>query len=542
MSEPEDDDLATALPPYLERYSSYPRAQTPQQDRGGVIAAGHRRGHLLRSSAVALLAAIVIAIPVGVTLLLRSGGTPFSTRTVQGPPLIMDLHMFTPTAGWAWGGGSDILHTTLGVQQWTLVPPPIGQLHVIEIAWVDGQSARILASSGSTDFVGTYRLVAWSTNDGGATWQEGQPFTALDETSQGIYGATDLDFIDRTHGWFFDTQDGAVGAPIFIFRTVDGGMHWSRVEMTPSPGAAAAGMLPVDCAKNGLTFLNASTGWVAGYCVGGGPFFDVTHDGGATWRAQPIGCAGGCFVNPPQFTSALDGVLVAGVSSPILFTTSDGGRTWIQRADLPASFVQFINADDGFTLGLTGNDNPSAVLWTTHDGGRSWHQAARSSHASGVRPDTDIDQIDFVNADLGWVTRVDISSQPPPHPTPDSAPVTFWQTENAGASWSLITPRFVQAVSGKGLVLGTLDAVGGPAPGAPRPLPGTITLLNSNGTRFTATAGSNGTFSVRVPPGSYTITGRSPLYDSGTVDCQSIEPVTVGAGASTHLQVLCQEK
>lgn len=178
------------------------------------------------------------------------GGPTSPAETVQGPVEIADLHMFTPNTGWAWGGGGNILHTTLGVQQWTLVPPPVGQLHVIEVACVDSQSARVLASSGSSEFVGTYHLVDWSTDDGGATWTQGQPFTALDETVQSLYSATDLDFVARTHGWFFDTQDGTVGSPIFIFRTVDDGMHWSQVEMTPSTGRQSAGMLAVSCAKN----------------------------------------------------------------------------------------------------------------------------------------------------------------------------------------------------------------------------------------------------------------------------------------------------
>jgi hypothetical protein len=545
MNDRDDNDLASSLSAYLEGYSTYARtAQARPQERVPVTSA--RRGRLL-SSAIAGLVAVVIGVPVGVTLLFRSGGTRSSAGVVQGPAGVSDLQMFSPTSGWAWGGGSDILHTTVGVQQWTIVAPPVGQFNVIEVAWVNALSARLLASSGSATNVGTYQLVGWSTDDGGATWTQGQPFVALDETIQSIYSATDLDFVDGMHGWFFDTQDGTEGSPIFIFRTVDGGMHWAQVETTPAHGAAPAGALPVSCVKYGMAFADPTTGWVAGGCVDGGPFFDVSHDGGATWSPQALDCGAGCTINAPQFTSSLDGELVAAISTPMLFATTDGGRTWTQRAEPPATFVHFINADDGFALGLTGNTNPTAVVWATRDGGRSWHEAGRSagSGASATGPDTDIDDIDFVNASLGWATPVDISTQPANSvATPKSAPYNFlWQTKDAGATWTLITPTFLRGSTVEtGVVEGTLEAVGGVAPGTPRPLNGSITLRDPDGTVFMATAGSDGVFMVRVPIGTYTIIGRSPLIGSGGADCLSSGLVTVKTGAVIRVVVACSVK
>jgi hypothetical protein len=92
-----------------------------------------------------------------------------------------------------------------------------------------------------------------------------------------------------------------------------------------------------------------------------------------------------------------------------------------------------------------------------------------------------------------------------------------------------------------GVVQGRLEAVGGPGPGTPRPLKGSITLRDSDGTIFTATAGSDGAFLVRVPIGTYAITGRSPVYDSGNVDCPSSGPVSLTVGATIRVLVACQE-
>ena len=126
------------------------------------------------------------------------------------------------------------------------------------------------------------------TDDGGATWAEGHPFrvlleTGAEPTNGPVYA--DLDFVDPLHGWFFNSQGPAVGAPIFMYRTVDGGLHWSQVEMTPATGTAARGALPVGCSPYGMTFLNVTTGWVAGSC-GQATLFDVTHDGGVTWTRK----------------------------------------------------------------------------------------------------------------------------------------------------------------------------------------------------------------------------------------------------------------
>jgi hypothetical protein len=98
------------------------------------------------------------------------------------------------------------------------------------------------------------------------------------------------------------------------------------------------------------------------------------------------------------------------------------------------------------------------------------------------------------------------------------------------------------SAAGTGVVQGTLQAVGGPGPGAPRPLKGSITLRGSDGTVFTAAVGSDGVFVVRVPIGTYAITGRSPLYDGGSTDCLSSGSVILSVGAMIHVVVSCQER
>jgi hypothetical protein len=80
------------------------------------------------------------------------------------------------------------------------------------------------------------------------------------------------------------------------------------------------------------------------------------------------------------------------------------------------------------------------------------------------------------------------------------------------------------------VVPGRFVRAGGPAPGAPFPLPGTITARAATGQSFTATAGRDGRFTLSLPPGRYQVTGRSPLIGSGHVTCPATRELRVARG------------
>ncbi len=91
----------------------------------------------------------------------------------------------------------------------------------------------------------------------------------------------------------------------------------------------------------------------------------------------------------------------------------------------------------------------------------------------------------------------------------------------------------------EGTLTGHLYGVGGPAPGLPRPWPGTVTLTGP-GVHRDIRVGASGRYSVVVPAGSYTVAGRSPLYQSGTAVCRAAGAATVTSGHRTRADVLCQ--
>ena len=91
----------------------------------------------------------------------------------------------------------------------------------------------------------------------------------------------------------------------------------------------------------------------------------------------------------------------------------------------------------------------------------------------------------------------------------------------------------------EGTLAGHLYGVGGPAPGLPRPWPGTVTLTGP-GVHQDVSVGADGSYSVTVPAGTYTVAGRSPLYESGATLCRATGAVTVTRGHTTTADVLCQ--
>ena len=95
--------------------------------------------------------------------------------------------------------------------------------------------------------------------------------------------------------------------------------------------------------------------------------------------------------------------------------------------------------------------------------------------------------------------------------------------------------------SGSGRVAGTLEAVGGPPPGTPRPLPGTVVLQETNGAAVRSVrVDSNGRFVVSVMPGSYKASGSSPQYEGGRSTCVAPRLI-VKKAATTIVVIMCQE-
>jgi hypothetical protein len=376
------------------------------------------------SGAVALLAQSHPAVPSGLTV------------TVPAAPAgdgIGNLRMFSTSTGWAQRlDGGAVLHTTRGVQRWTAASPPSGD-RILAVAYVDAETARGLTFPSGAGSQTTVQ--SWGTKDGGATWTSEGSF-AVHGFSAAAGGV--LDFVDPEHGWYSQLEAAVGFAGTALFRTVDGGAHWSEVAVSGSgsPAASTAGAIPSGCDVLTATFATAATGWMTGTCLTAAAPLYVTEDGGITWTAQPLTSlpdspAGGTSFSP-VFTSAESGTLLTenqsltGVSAS-LFGTVDGGTSWLLRSTSGGAPVadDFLDADHGWLVIASDGAGGGTDLYATADGGKTWTRL-------GAFPYTGL-SLDFLTTKLGWAAG-DLGQQ-------DGGPAYVVQTGDGGRTWTGVVPQ-----------------------------------------------------------------------------------------------------
>jgi hypothetical protein len=397
-----------------------------------------RRGRRTTLMAVLGLAVAVGVVSGAVALLGQShpaapnGPTAAIPATPAGDA-IGNLRMFSTSTGWAQRlDGGAVLHTTRGVQRWTAASPPSGD-QILAAAYVDAETARVLTFP--SDAGSQTTVQSWGTKDGGGTWSSEGSF-AVHGFSAAAGGV--LDFVDPEHGWYSQLEAAVAFAGTALFRTVDGGAHWSEaaVSGSGSPAASTAGAIPSGCDALTATFATASTGWMTGTCLTAAAPLYVTGDGGATWTAQPLpslpdSAAGGTSF-PPVFTSTESGTLLTenqsltGVSTS-LFATVDGGFSWLLRSapvGAPVAY-DFLDADHGWLV--TAGDGPAGAtdLYATADGGKTWTRL-------GAFPYTGL-SLDFLTTKLGWAAG-DLSQL-------DGGPAYVVQTGDGGRTWKGVVPQ-----------------------------------------------------------------------------------------------------
>ncbi|HEY1420288.1 MAG TPA: hypothetical protein VGG90_06215 [Candidatus Dormibacteraeota bacterium] len=277
-----------------------------------------------------------------------------------------------------------LLRTSDGGLTWQGMPVPMPTgMFVGGFALIDASHAWLLAADQSTPQV----LTLFATVDGGHTW---------DKTTAASSGVVPqhavLTFVDPSDGWLMmpgqpasqEMQQGVV-----IDRTADGGKSWRvAAQVTFAPDVNTAGAPSASCGKGDMSFANAHMGWLTGGCTGG-ITFDVTTDGGVSWRSEPlvlpggknptVECSGGpCTLTAPHFITSTYAYMVLHDTSPDgagswLYVSGDGGQNWTIRS-LPGqdTRVQMFTPTSGFA-GVGSVASGAAWLYRTDDGGVSWH-------------------------------------------------------------------------------------------------------------------------------------------------------------------------
>jgi photosystem II stability/assembly factor-like uncharacterized protein len=307
--------------------------------------------------------------------------------------------MLSATTGWATAVGR-LLRTTDGGLHWQNVTPPAlpGTCSRGVTAFALSAAAAWVVRDPVDCGSDALQSAISRTADGGLTWRS---------STLPIFAVAQITFVDPEHGWILadlDTADGQQAAD--IFRTTDGGQTWTKL----SSAGDRPGALPLDGQKFGLTFRDATSGWVAqGDALDPAPRLHglfQTKDGGATWQPAPaLAWPAALARNPsleevgqlPTFFSPQVGVLrmlvvsqVTGdVADTVMYVTGDGGKTWSPTSPLQASsastgFVDAISLVDPSDWWIAPNANGGTILLQTSDGGQHWASWTPGAPFAGV--------------------------------------------------------------------------------------------------------------------------------------------------------------
>ena len=292
-----------------------------------------------------------------------------------------------------------------------------------------GPAGLIDASHGWA--VADQRLVL--TSDGGATWYDRTPPALHDGTTPA--NLLNAEFLDPEHGWvavaepFKLSTDPGFGR-VDVWRTSDGGLTWSRVEL-PKAVLHNQGDTMGDVA---FDFLDASHGYasITGGTANAAHDTDLywTADGGRTWTAdRPSGSGSDGVEGIVAFASQDVGVIAGGPIGSGISSTHDAGKTWTSaKLSAPAgmsgavrSFGQpvFFDASSGLVPVRFQADTGNVTrIYRTTDGGATWSFLSHMPGTGGL----DVSILDQQT----WIAT-------------DGSDVVH--TTNRGAGWTHVTTQ-----------------------------------------------------------------------------------------------------
>jgi photosystem II stability/assembly factor-like uncharacterized protein len=296
------------------------------------------------------------------------GGQSWVVQDSQSSSDLRAVDFVDDRRGWAVGSGGTILATADGGETWLRqasgVTASLSAVSAVDAmrCWVVGAGGVVLSTddggahwtSHDTSASDDLRGVSFTgssfgcivggdtiltTADGGTQWQSRSP--GVPYSSRGnLYG---LDFLDASTGW-------AVGQAGLVLKTVDGGVHWRRLEN--------GNLWSLDS----VHFVDAQHGWA----VGDG-FILASADGGSSWTPQTTVPGTGQRLHDLAFADATHAAAVG--DAGLAFVSDDGGATWT-RSDVSTGETLYRMASDGEGRLVAVGTNGAAFLST--DGGSSW--------------------------------------------------------------------------------------------------------------------------------------------------------------------------
>jgi photosystem II stability/assembly factor-like uncharacterized protein len=289
-----------------------------------------------------------------------------------------------------------LLRTEDGGDHWSPISldPDVGSNPNVSF-FLDLLRGWVMVRTGRSDT--TEDAVIFKTEDGGLDWTVA---TSVDPISWVSHGLQE----EGLKRWlsFRTASDGLLGSlepdgSAAVYVTHDGGTDWRLVPLPAPRGGWNAGdmltLLPPTISADGdgamMVVETSRQGGgrpTTGRPVSFGPPSVVvyhTNDGGDTWDA-PVSAPADVVVNLADPTFTAGGAFVNGAAGWLMgggsaWVTSDSGRTWSRRGELPSgrSFNELAPVDESVAVGEATAGRGSRATWSlflTEDAGRTWRE------------------------------------------------------------------------------------------------------------------------------------------------------------------------
>ena len=146
-------------------------------------------------------------------------------------PVAQGKQLMAPGVGWASSGGA-LYWTTDNGKEWKNITP---RIHggIVSVFFLNSSTGWVLGSP-LGEVPADFELAF--TQDSGSSWSVTQLNLGVDPNSATLLGQGDIEFLDTDRGWMnLALQSGAPYHSGLLFRTEDGGKHWT---LSKGPGTA----------------------------------------------------------------------------------------------------------------------------------------------------------------------------------------------------------------------------------------------------------------------------------------------------------------
>lgn len=258
------------------------------------------------------------------------------------------------------------------------------------------------------------------TSDGGGVWTAttADPFAGGEDIASFVCFYVGADTIRRLVAR--GTAD--LANPAEIAYSDDGGVNWTNVDMTLTPGGDAAPNGQYAIGGNSLFAIDQYHIWL----VTSGGYVYFSDDGGVTWTAQEQGVISVTANLICVWFADENNGFFGGVGN-VLARTTDGGTTWtavVGPVAEAANDVQCVTRNRDSNIWWAGYDGNTRMYYSTDDGA-NW--TARAFTGSGVAGG-EVADIAFYNDLCGWML------------SNTSAPLgTVHRTRDGGYTWEAVT-------------------------------------------------------------------------------------------------------